>query len=428
MTGTGFDTMLFNKSRAEEYMSRYGLDVLVATAPVNITYLSNYYCWLDAQFKEYMMVPGASSDLMQSYAVFPLEGEPALVVSPLFAVNAAGIWINDLYVFGNAGWDWSVQSGSLTEAEHQSLELLKRQQSDATATDALLSILSSRRLTNARIGLEMQGFSEEPKATIVRALPHGEVKDCTNIIRLIRMVKSPEELSRLTRAAEINECVSKESLSLARPGRNIQDLIHHYRNRVTEMGADFDHFAFGVRGMGIATEPDYVFKEDDLLYVDFGCIYERYFSDSGTTLALSTPPEPLLERHAAVRDCVAAAEGVIRPGMKASAVRNVMSNDLNQRSITASFPHGHGLGLELRDYPIIVANNELRIRDDFVNIPSDLPLEAGMVVNLEAAIFMPGVASVHIEKSLLVTATGNEPLVPQDRSRPVQPEFSSGAR
>lgn len=214
----------------------------------------------------------------------------------------------------------------------------------------------------------------------------------------------------------------KESLSLAQPGRNTHDLIHHYRKRVAEMGADCDHFAFSVRGMGIAAEPDDVLKEDDVLYVDFGCVYEHYFSDSGTTLALSTPPEPLLERHAAVRDCLAAAEGIIRPGIRASAVQNVMSNYLNQRGITASFPHGHGLGLELRDYPIIVANNELWIRDDFMNISSDLPLEAGMVVNLEAAMFMPGVASVHIETSLLVTTTGNGPLVPQDRSRQAQPE------
>jgi Xaa-Pro dipeptidase len=413
---------LLNKSRAEEYMSRYGLDVLVATAPVNITYFSNYYCWLDTQFKEYMMVPGASSDLIQSYAIFPLRGEPALVISPLFAVNAADIWIKDLYVFGNAGLDWSVEEGSLTGPEQQYFELLKPRQKDATATDALLSILSSRGLGKARIGLEMQGLPQKLKDIIVHALPQAEVKDCTNVIRLIRMVKSPEELSRLKRGAEINECVSTESLSLARPGRNINDLIQHYRERGAEMGADFDHFAFGVRGMGIATEPGYVLKEDDVLYVDFGCIYKRYFSDSGTTLALSTLPAPLLKRHAALRDCVVAAEGVIRPGIKASAVQNVMWTHLNQHGITASFPHGHGLGLELRDYPIIVADNGLRICDDFVNVPSDLPLEAGMVVNLESAIFMPGVASVHIEKSLLVTATGNEPLIPQNRSRPVQPQ------
>ena len=50
-----------------------------------------------------------------------------------------------------------------------------------------------------------------------------------------------------------------------------------------------------------------------------------------------------------------------------------------------------------------------------------LDLEADMVINLEVMISMPGIASPHIECSFVVTADGNRPLVPQDRSRPVQP-------
>ena len=67
--------MLFNSNRAIEFMRRCEVDVLVATSPTNVTYFSDYYSWLDSQFKEYMMSPGASSDLDQTapYAVFPLE-------------------------------------------------------------------------------------------------------------------------------------------------------------------------------------------------------------------------------------------------------------------------------------------------------------------------------------------------------------------
>src|SRR5689334_365333 len=98
--------MLFNKVRASDFMRRYGLDVLVATSTINVTYFSDYYCWLDGKFKEYMLRPGGSSDLMQSgYAVFPLENEPALVVNSLFAVNAADLWVRDLRLFGNPGLD-----------------------------------------------------------------------------------------------------------------------------------------------------------------------------------------------------------------------------------------------------------------------------------------------------------------------------------
>ncbi len=413
--------MLFNKERAVEYMRRYDLDVLIATSPVNITYFSDYYCWLDSSFKEYMITPGASSNLFQAYAVFPLEGEPALVVSPLFAVNAADLWVRDLHIFGDPGLDDSLPPGELPDTINRLNELVHGPQRNATSTDALLSILSGRGLTGARIGLEMESLPVEIADAIARALPGATIKDCTNLIRLIRMVKSSEENTRVTRAAQINEEAAMESLALARPGTPVADLVACYRSRVAELGAEFEHFAFGVRGLGIATEPNYVLTDDDLLYVDSGCIYQHYFSDSGTTLTMSEPSTDLFERHAALRACIASGVETIEPGARASAVSDAMWKTLNAHGITASFPHGHGLGLEVRDYPIVVADNGLRIRDDCVDVPSDLPLESDMVINLEAGIFMPAIGSLQIEQSFVVTANGCRSLVPQDRTRPVQP-------
>ena len=54
-----------------------------------------------------------------------------------------------------------------------------------------------------------------------------------------------------------------------------------------------------------------------------------------------------------------------------------------------------------------------------MDLPSDLPLEVDMVLNLEAPLFMPGVGSLHIEQSYVVTPDGNRPLTAQQRQRPV---------
>ena len=413
--------MLFNRSRAIDYMRQYELDVLVATSPVDITYFSDYLCWIDPLFKEYMMAPGASANLATGFAVFPLEGEPALVVNPLFAVNAADLWVRDLHIFGSAGLDDSLGQKEVPDALRRFDDLLHLPQQNATPTDALLSVLNRRGLTGARIGLEMEGLPPETRDRITRALPRASLKDCTNLIRLIRMVKSAEEIRRLTRSAEINEEVAMECLALARPGQPVTELARHYRARAGELGADFDHFAFGVRGLGMATETGYELAEDDVLYVDFGCIYERYFSDSGTTLAMQELPTALRERFTALRACMAAGAEALRPGAKASAVQTAMMQTLNDHGITASFPHGHGVGLEVRDYPILVPDNGLRISDSCVDLPSDLTLEADMVLNLEAPLFMPGAGSLHIEQSFVLTPEGNRPLVAQDRTQPVQP-------
>src|SRR5215468_5172327 len=97
--------MLFNRVRATNYMHQYGLDALVATSPANITYFTDYHSWQDPIFKEYMFSPGAPATLVQGYSVFPLDGEPALVVSPLSAVNAADSWVKDVYTYGDPGQD-----------------------------------------------------------------------------------------------------------------------------------------------------------------------------------------------------------------------------------------------------------------------------------------------------------------------------------
>jgi len=404
-------------------MRRCGVDVLVATSPVNITYFSDYRCWIDPLFKAYMMVPGAPSDPdpTGAYAIFPLESEPALVASPTFAVNASDLWVQDVHIFGDHGLDDSLPLGDLSDAEQRIFDILHRPQDNATATDALLNVLKERGLTDARIGIEMEGLSPRTKGAIEAGLPEAQIKDCSNLIRLVRMVKTEDELSRLIRSAEISETAAMDALALARPGQPIADVVQHYRQQIAKDGADFDHFAFGVRGLGLATEPNYILTDDDILYVDFGCIYEGAFSDSGTTLAMREPSAILIDRHRALRECVEAGVEEMMPGAKASAAQAAMWKTLNAHGITASSPHGHGLGLEVRDYPIIVADNGRRIQDDCVDIPSDLPLEVNMVLNLEAMISMPGVGSLHIEKSFLVTPSGSRSLIPHDRTRPVQP-------
>ena len=416
--------MLFNKTRAQEYMRRCGVDALVATSPVNITYFSDYRCWIDPLFKAYMMVPGAPSDPdpTAAYAIFPLDADPALVASPTFAVNASELWVRDVHIFGDHGLDDSMPVPALSDAEQRIFDLLHRPQQNATPTDALLSVLKARGLANARIGIEMEGLSSKIKDTIEAGLPKAQLKDCSNLIRLVRMVKTEDELSRLTRSAEISEVAAMEALALARPGQPIAEVVQHYRQQISKEGADFDHFAFGVRGLGLATEPNYILTDDDILYVDFGCIYEGCFSDSGTTLTMHEPSTALVDRHRALRKCVEAGVEMMTPGAPASAAQAAMWETLNAHGITASSPHGHGLGLEVRDYPIIVADNGQRIYDDCVDIPSDLRLEVDMVLNLEAMISMPGIGSLHIEKSFVVTPNGSRPLIPQDRTRPVQPD------
>jgi Xaa-Pro dipeptidase len=410
---------LFNSFRAKQYMNESGLDVLIATSAVNVRYFTGYSCWLDSLFKEYMMSPGGSSEFSQrSYALFPREGEAALIAKSLMSADAADLGIKDIRVYGDSGVDYSLLSSPNTEVEARFLALLRDTPVDTTALSALASALRERGLTEANIGIEMEGLSAELKADIVRALPQARLRDCTNLIRLIRAVKTPTEISMLARAADVAEQAAKEALAQARIGGNAKDLVRFFQSRVGEKGAAFDHFSFSLNGLGLCSEPDYIFRRQDVLFIDYGCVVSSYFSDTGTTLAFAGLQPEMSRRHSAMRSCVTEGLRAMRPGAKSSSIQKAMADVLREAGITNSFPHGHGMGLEVRDYPILVPANGLKIHDECIAVDSDLPLEEGMVINLEAPVFMPTAGAIQVEKTFVVTAEGARELVPQERGRP----------
>src|SRR5260221_8343618 len=190
--------MLLNIARAKDYMRACGLDVLVATSPANVTYFTDYHSWQDTLFKEYMFTPGAPSNLVQGYAVLPLEGEPALVVSALAVVNAADSWVKDVRTYGDPGADFSLPAMPLPDNLRRFDDLIRSPHLPATPTDAVLDILKARELTGSRSGLDMEGLTPPAKDAILSAVSDAQVKNCSNLLRLIRAVKSQEEIDRLT--------------------------------------------------------------------------------------------------------------------------------------------------------------------------------------------------------------------------------------
>lgn len=413
--------MLFNVDRARQYMRDSGLDALVAASPVNITYFTDYFIWIDGLMKEYMVRPGGSADLSQGYALFPLEGEPALAVtSSMLAVNGVDLWVRDLRISGDSGLDWSLAPPSLSDRMDRVYALVKDAPGYGTATEALTGALSDRKLSGGTLGVEVDGMTAGRYARLRKALPDARLLDCSNLIRLLRMVKTADEIERLEQAAEISESSAMTAMEQARPGDNVQDVVRRFRAELGDRGADLDHFAFGVHGLGIATEPDFILGASDVEYVDWGCRYRSCYSDTGTTYAMKPLSGDMQARFDVLRASMDAGLAAIRPGVPSSSVQAAMQDVVDDAGL-AMYPHGHGVGMEVRDYPILAPDNGLRVADDCVDVPSDLPIEENMVLNIEAPLCLAGTGSLHLEQSVVVTGSGSRPLVEQQRERPVFP-------
>jgi Xaa-Pro aminopeptidase len=417
--------VLLNRDRAVALMRECNVDAIVATSPPNVLYLSDYACWLDPLFKAYMMRPGAPAELAHNFAVLPAAGEPALVVPGIWAGNAADSWVQDLWLHSIGDLDLSAVPSGLDASTADLYRRVEAGRQRAHAIDALRDMLRERGLASGRIGLELEGLSPTERERLADALPGADIRDCSNLLRVIRMVKSAEEISRLERSTQINHKAAMDSLGAARVGTTMGELRQHYVSQITQAGAQLDHFIASPRGIGIRQEPDYRLEDGDILYVDYGCIYQHYYSDNGTTLVIGEFPPELSERYDVLRDGLQAGIELLRPGVPASKVREAMIATLALGNITGSNAHGHGVGLEVRDYPIIMPETGLRIRDDCVDISSDVPLEAGMVVNLELPLYLFGLASLHMEQTFLITPGGCKRLDSDDATRPVQVEFAA---
>ncbi|MCY4374779.1 MAG: M24 family metallopeptidase [Spirochaetaceae bacterium] len=403
-------------ARTLEEMRASGMDVLVGASPATLADLAGYRNWIDPLFREYMMRPGGSSATEQALAVLSAEGEVTLLVSAEMAANASGTGADRIVVWGSAeGAPRDLPAGFEKVAEAFG------RPRHATRTEALLALLDGAGAA-ARIGAEREALA----AATWEALAGGgrRAGDCTNLLRLGRMVKSEPQIAMLQRAAEAAEYAAAEALALACVGSSWRELTDLYRMKLAEHGADLDHFSGSPTGFGLATEAEYRLPERGSMYFDHGCRLRSWFSDTGHTIAFGPPDDACRQRQAAVRDAVAAGAEQLAPGKPASAAAEAMRQALDAAGLSG-FPHGHGIGLEVRDYPIVVPDTGLRIADDFVSRPADLPLEAGMVLNLESAVWAADVSSVHCERSFVIAGGGCRPLADQPRDEPLS--ISSGA-
>lgn len=418
-THAGAEGPLTNVPRAMRFMDDAGLDAVIGCSQVNVYYLSGYRCWIEPLFQEWMLRPGGSNRLFQpSFAILPREGRPSLVVSAGFAADALAGWVDDLHVWGPLAYDDSLPGLPLEPRLQRVHEAQRSAAPDAVS--ALVAALEGLGLADGAVGVDVEGIGAEELERLRSALPHARFRDCTSLLRLVRAVKSDAEIAWLSRTAEINERCGIAAAASVRPGDSAADLVQRFRELAASEGADVDHFSPSTGGVGISSRTDHRFCAGEVFCLDYGCLLDGYFSDTGITVALGEVAPPLRSRHAHLRDAILdVGLGAIRPGAAASSVHHAMTAFLTERGITACFPHGHGIGLELRDYPILVSDTGLRLRDDCVDVPSDLPFEPGMVVNLEVSLFLPGVAGLQVETTALVGEQGATQLVAQDRSQPL---------
>lgn len=223
------------------------------------------------------------------------------------------------------------------------------------------------------------------------------------LVERLRLVKAPEELKAIARAASIADRALAEVLPgiAGRPERDVAlDLEMAMRRHGAERLAFDTIVASGVRGSLPHGHPtDKVIEPGELVTIDFGAHVSGYHSDETVTVGVG----PVSSRQREIFDLVhraqAAGIAAVRPGVRVSEVDHAARSIIAEAGYGEAFGHGlgHGVGLQVHEDPYASPTPG-----------RDYVLEAGMTITVEPGIYLPGFGGVRLEDTLAVTETGHE--------------------
>ena len=282
-----------------------------------------------------------------------------------------------------------------------------------------------------RMGLEMDVLPVNQYRTYRGLFPETEMGDISTIIRGLRMIKSPYEISAISRAAKMGDRMFEQVPLILKQAKTETDLALQleafYRNlghpgivrtRTFNMECFYGHVLAGKNaavpsaspgptggtGMGpfYSQGPGFgrIIPHEPVI-VDYTSSVDGYVSDQARTFSIGKLPEHLIRAHQVMIDVQDAIIRYALPGIRAA--------DLYAKALDVVRGHGlengfmgypdpvpfvaHGIGLELDEWPIIGRK-------------SATVLQEGMIFALEPKIIFPGEGVVGIENVFVVTSDG----------------------
>ncbi|MDX3357449.1 Xaa-Pro peptidase family protein [Streptomyces sp. ME01-24h] len=276
--------------------------------------------------------------------------------------------------------------------------------------------LVARRLPRgtARVAVDNHMWAEKVLA-FRAALPDAEQSLAGDVLRELRMRKSPAETEALRRAAGAIDRVHRRMGEWLRSGRTEREVARDVAEAVLEAGhatVDFVIVASGPNGASPHHEvSDRMIRDGDPVVVDIGgTTREGYCSDSTRTYAVGEPPAAFQEMYEVLRRAQHAQTSAVRPGITAEELDAVGRDIIAAAGYGEHFIHrtGHGIGLETHEEPYIVAG-------------SSRPLEPGMAFSVEPGIYLPDRFGARIEDIAVCTPEGGERLNQTTRDLVVLP-------
>ena len=258
-------------------------------------------------------------------------------------------------------------------------------------------MVSSILMGSKRVGINFQGVSHKDYLTLETMLGSKRLIDVSDALSRSRMVKDPDELELISKAAQIISGVVAGVPGLVKEGMTERDLKAQIDYRMVESGADSPSFESIVAFGESSALPHYSagerrLRRGDNVLVDVGARYRLYCSDITRTFFFGRAVPSQREAYSKVLEAQTKAIEAIKEGVAGRAVHQIAARVIDESEFKGRFTHGlgHSLGLEVHDGPGLSLRNSAKLKRD-------------MVVTVEPGIYLPGEGGVRIEDDVVVT-------------------------
>ena len=222
-------------------------------------------------------------------------------------------------------------------------------------------------------------------------------------LKTLRVIKDPEEINALKKAARLTREGYQHIVGLLKEGVTEEELSLEfaiYCRRHGASGLSFEPIiAFGAN----SAYPHHRagkerLKKNQIVLFDLGAIVDGYAGDMTRVQFFGKPEAQLLKDYELIQE--------VQKKVIAHVAPNVRFGELDliarQRLDASLFTHGlsHGIGLDVHEYPRLKVT-----RGD-----NDLLLQVGMAFTVEPGIYRKGLGGVRYEDVVVVTEDGSETL------------------
>ncbi len=255
-----------------------------------------------------------------------------------------------------------------------------------------------------RLALEDHTVTWAQQREYAAAFEGVEIIPGGTVVEELRRVKDDGEVDRIRAACAIADDAFQSLLSRLGDGVTERQFALELEFAMRERGASGNSFdpiiASGPNGAKPHHMPsDRVIERNELVVCDFGCIVDGYCSDMTRTVSVGDPGPDARRVYDVVLHSQQAGRARVAADVACAEIDRASRDVIAEAGWADAFSHstGHGVGLEIHEAPRVAST-------------ADDTLLVGDVVTVEPGVYLPGVGGVRIEDTVVVGATGSDPL------------------